>query len=193
LPAAGGLAVHVNTSGRLFSDGDLALQVGRILQETRLPPRFLQLEITESVLMKNMTTAAETLRRLHGLGVRVAVDDFGVGYSSLAYLVQLPVDTLKIDRTFVAHLSDAGGRVHIVETIVAMGQKLGTRLIAEGIETEDQRARLLMLGCASGQGYLFSEPLPAEAAAAVITSTGDATAPRIAPCRESLRPVRSTR
>ena len=184
LPVARGLTINVNTSGRLFSEGDLAALVERILLETGLPPHFLQLEITESALMQSMATAAETLRRLRSLGVRVAVDDFGVGYSSLAYLVQLPVDTLKIDRAFIAQLAGPPGREQIVETIVAMGQKLGTSLIAEGIETVEQRERLLTLGCGSGQGYLFSEPLEADAAAALVTPAGTTgvQAPGLATC-----------
>jgi diguanylate cyclase (GGDEF)-like protein/PAS domain S-box-containing protein len=188
VPAARGLTINVNTSGRLFGDGELAVQVGRVLEETGLAPRLLQLEITESALMQSMSTAQETLRQLRGLGVRVAVDDFGVGYSSLAYLVQLPVDTLKIDRTFVSHLTGPHGQQQIVETIVALGQKLGTRLIAEGIETPEQRALLVAMGCPSGQGYLFSEPLEPDAVTSLLTrntTSPDGPAARLAVCREA--------
>ena len=130
-----------------------------MLRESQLDPWRLKLEITETVVMENSELAAITLAKLRELGVRLSIDDFGTGYSSLSYLNRFPVDTLKIDRSFVTTLSDAHENLQIVKTIVTLAGNLGMEVIAEGVETEDQLNQLKALKCQYAQGYLFSEPL----------------------------------
>jgi EAL domain-containing protein (putative c-di-GMP-specific phosphodiesterase class I) len=120
--------------------------------------------LTESSVMSDAEAAAETLRALHGLGVHVSIDDFGTGYSSLSYLHRLPVDTLKVDRSFVSQMSQNDENREIVRTIVTLARSLGLKVVAEGIETAEQMAQLLALDCEGGQGYLFSRAVEAEAA-----------------------------
>ena len=152
--------MSVNLSGRQFAQPDLVDEVAGILIESRLAPEALELEITESVVMDESEAGVRTLRRLRDLGVRLVLDDFGTGYSSLSYLKHLPLDTIKIDRSFVAGLSEDADR-SIVEAVVALAHGLRIGVVAEGIETEAQRRRLIELGCGLGQGYLFSRPVPA--------------------------------
>ena len=154
------LVMSVNLSGRQFAQPDLVDEVAGILIESRLAPEALELEITESVVMDESEAGVRTLRRLRDLGVRLVLDDFGTGYSSLSYLKHLPLDTIKIDRSFVAGLSEDADR-SIVEAVVALAHGLRIGVVAEGIETEAQRRRLIELGCGLGQGYLFSRPVPA--------------------------------
>jgi diguanylate cyclase (GGDEF)-like protein len=154
------LFVSVNLSARQFMQADLLEDVAAILAETGLEPGALELEITESVLMDQSEAGIRTLRRLRALGVRLVLDDFGTGYSSLSYLKHLPLDLIKIDRSFVAGIDENADR-SIVEAVVALAHGLGIGVVAEGIETERQAARLLKLGCDFGQGYLFSRPMPA--------------------------------
>jgi EAL domain-containing protein (putative c-di-GMP-specific phosphodiesterase class I) len=118
--------------------------------------------------MSNIELAATILEQLHELGAQVAIDDFGTGYSSLGHLAQLPVDVLKIDRSFVSRMDREDGQAELVRTIAALGHRLGLTVIAEGVETEEQRTKLLALGCEYAQGYLISRAMPAEAAAAFI-------------------------
>ncbi len=159
-PDATPLFVSVNLSAREFAQADLVEDVAAILAETGLEASALELEITESVLMDKSETGIRTLRRLRALGVRLVLDDFGTGYSSLSYLKHLPLDTIKIDRSFVAAIEEAADR-SIVEAVVALAHGLGIGVVAEGIETERQADLLLELGCDLGQGYLFSRPVPA--------------------------------
>jgi len=150
----------VNLSGRQFLDASLALRIAAILDDSGLAPRWLELEITESVLMHQGEEALATLRGLKDLGIRLAIDDFGTGYSSLAYLKHFAIDTLKIDKSFV---DDLPQDARIVQGIIALGSGLGLHVLAEGVETEAQLARLRELGCHDYQGFLTSRPLPADA------------------------------
>lgn len=161
-PSVPPLTLNVNLSGRNFTQPDLPQQIEASLRAAGLGPASLHLEITESVIMENLELAVVILRQLHTLGVQIAIDDFGMGYSSLGYLAQLPVDTLKIDRRFVNQLAE--GQAEIIQTIVNLARNLGRRTIAEGVETAEQHARLVSLGCDASQGYLHAPPLDAEAA-----------------------------
>jgi EAL domain-containing protein (putative c-di-GMP-specific phosphodiesterase class I) len=142
--------------------------VAAILAETGLAPASLELEITESLAMSDSGATGVTLRALHELGVRLALDDFGTGYSSLASLSQLPLDVIKIDRSFVAGLHDWPVNLAIVRAVVGLAQGLGISVTAEGIEREDQLEALRELGCDRGQGFLFARPLPAAEAGSAL-------------------------
>lgn len=131
--------------------------------ETGLAPEQLELELTESAIMKNTETAVETLHRIKKTGVRIAIDDFGTGYSSLSYLKQLPIDVLKIDRSFVCESTTAPDDAAIVMAIIGLAHNLNLKVIAEGVETEEQLAFLRLLKCDEIQGYLCSQPLAAAA------------------------------
>jgi len=157
-----GLSINVNLSGRQFSQPDLIEDIELVLRETGLDPRRLKLEITESVIMENPEVAVAMLHRLKALGTRLCIDDFGTGYSSLSYLLRFPADTLKIDRSFVAALGKGGKNEAIVGAIVSLGRSLEMDVVAEGVETEEQRDILRGLGCVMGQGYFFSRPVAAE-------------------------------
>jgi diguanylate cyclase (GGDEF)-like protein/PAS domain S-box-containing protein len=169
LTSGGDLAVSVNLSVKQFSQPDLVEQVDGALRQSGLPSRLLKLEVTESMVMENTDGAIALLRRLKALGVHIAIDDFGTGYSSLSYLLRLPADTLKIDRSFVSGTGDAGRNVSIVRTVVSLANSLGLGVVAEGVETEEQRALLADLGCPLAQGYLFSPAVDSEAAQALVT------------------------
>jgi predicted signal transduction protein with EAL and GGDEF domain len=177
------LVMSVNLSGRQFAQPELVDEIAEVLAESGLEPGALELEITESVVMDQSESGVRTLRRLRDLGVRLVLDDFGTGYSSLSYLKHLPLDTIKIDRSFVAGIDQAADR-SIVEAVVALAHGLRIGVVAEGIETDAQRRRLLDLGCRLGQGYLFSPPVPA-------ADAGRLLGPRRA-ARSSGRPVAAT-
>lgn len=153
------LVMSVNLSARQFVQPDLVEEVAEVLAMTGMVAGELELEITESVLMDQSEGGIRTLRRLRELGVRLVLDDFGTGYSSLSYLKHLPLDTIKIDRSFVTGLGSKADR-SIVEAVLALAHGLGIGVVAEGIETETQRRQLVELGCEHGQGYLFSRPVP---------------------------------
>jgi EAL domain-containing protein (putative c-di-GMP-specific phosphodiesterase class I) len=167
LDGAGGrhLVVSVNLSARQFARPDLAARVAAVLAETGLPASSLELEITESVAMSDAEATGVTLRALHELGVRLVLDDFGTGYSSLAYLSQLPLDVIKVDRSFVVSMGESAANLGIIRAVVGLAQGLGIVVTAEGIETAEQLQLLRELGCDRGQGFLFSRPLTAAAAA----------------------------
>ena len=154
-----GLDLSVNLSGRQIEDPDLVDDVRRALENADLEPRRLTLELTESILMHDAERTIETLGKLRGLGVRLAIDDFGTGYSSLSYLRRLPVDALKIDRSFVSVVDDGPDEAALVRSIVALAQSLRLETIAEGIEEPGQLAELRSLGTHLGQGYFFARPL----------------------------------
>ncbi|MFT4242194.1 MAG: EAL domain-containing protein [Acidovorax sp.] len=156
--------VAVNLSALEFRQRDIATEVAAVLTETGLAPRFLEIELTESVLMHHGPQMLETLAALQRLGVGISIDDFGTGYSSLAYLKRYPIDKLKIDRSFVMDVPGNTDDVAIVTAIVQMGRSLQLRTVAEGVETEAQRALLQSLGCDLIQGRIESMPLDAEAA-----------------------------
>ena len=156
------LVMSVNLSARQFTQPDLVDQVAAILAETGLPPHLLELEITESVLMDQTEAGTRALRALRGLGVKLVLDDFGTGYSSLAYLKHLPLDTIKIDRSFVNGLEGNDANLPIVQAVISLAHGLGITVVAEGIETAAQLARLRTLACDRGQGFFFARPMPAE-------------------------------
>ncbi|HXS00441.1 MAG TPA: EAL domain-containing protein, partial [Pyrinomonadaceae bacterium] len=158
-PAAPPLFVSVNLSVKQFNQPGLVENIAILLEEFELPPRCLKLEITESVFSDNLDAAVGLLTQLRELGVQLSIDDFGTGYSSLSYLQRFPIDTLKIDRSFVTQMMENEENLAIIRTIVALAQTLGMDVVAEGVETEDQLKLLRKLECENGQGYLFSTPL----------------------------------
>jgi diguanylate cyclase (GGDEF)-like protein/PAS domain S-box-containing protein len=154
-----GPSVSVNVSAHQLGDHDLIAAVREALVDSGLTPRRLILEVTETAVMEDAEHAVRVLRDLKGLGVRIAVDDFGTGYSSLLYLKRLPVDELKIDRSFVAGLPDDPEDQAIVSSVIALARAVGLRVVAEGVETAEQRQALKDLGCDYGQGYLWGRPV----------------------------------
>ena len=158
------LAISVNLSGRQLADESFPERVREILAQTGLAPQRLKLEITESALIENPDAAAELLRRLNAMGVGIWLDDFGTGHSSLSYLHRFPIESLKIDRSFVSKLDHAGARPEIIRSILLLARSLGMEPVAEGVESAGQRDRLLDLGCDRVQGFFFSPPLGLEAA-----------------------------
>jgi diguanylate cyclase (GGDEF)-like protein len=161
--------VAVNVSAVEFRSKDFLASVRAILNDTGLDPRHLELELTESGLMQDTEMMTAILRALKDLGVQIAVDDFGTGYSSLSYLRRFPIDTLKIDQSFVRDIDGAAGEP-IVSAVIAMGKSLKQRVVAEGIETREQLAFLQSHYCAEGQGYYFSRPVPAEEFATLLAA-----------------------
>ena len=156
-----GLHLSTNVSGRtLFSLGFIE-SVANALAETGLPSEAFTLELTETVLLNDLLTAAQILEQIRALGVSVAIDDFGTGYTSIAQLRQLPIDRLKIDRSFVSNLHAAKDR-SIVDLVISVGHSLGCEVLAEGVETEEQRDFLAGRGCEFLQGYLLGRPCSAE-------------------------------
>lgn len=162
------LTMSVNLSTKQFAQPDLIDSVRQILSETGLDPSGLKLEITESAVMDNSDTAAYMLTQLRELGIKLSIDDFGTGYSSLSYLHRFPVNTLKIDRSFVSRMCEGDENAEIVRTIVTLATNLGMAVVAEGVETTEQHERLKELRCEYGQGYLFSMPVNAETALSLI-------------------------
>ena len=158
------LSMSVNLSCKQFLQAELLTIVEETLRETGLDPRSVTLEVTETVMMENAEAALVTLAQLRERRIRISMDDFGTGYSSLSYLQRLPIDDLKIDQSFVAHMKPAGESLEIVRSIITLAHSLGKRVIAEGIETGEQLTLLRSLGCDYGQGYLFSKPMEHEAA-----------------------------
>ena len=157
-PAAAALKINVNLSARQFQYAGLVADVAAAIDDAGIPAGALTLEITESMLMEDVTGAIETLGALRALGVRLAIDDFGTGYSSLNYLKQLPVDIIKIDKTFVDQVDTDADDVALVYAVVGLGQALRMQTVAEGIETDGQWRMLRQIGCDQGQGYLFGRP-----------------------------------
>lgn len=158
------LILSVNLSGKHFAYSNLVDQVSEIIKETGINPACLKLEITESAVMENAEVVISMLQKLKDLGVQLSIDDFGTGYSSLSYLHRFPIDTLKVDRSFVSTMEDGSENGEIVRTIIALAKALGMDVVAEGIETIHQLHQLRVLGCEYGQGYLFSRPVPAKQA-----------------------------
>ena len=155
------LCVCVNISAAEFRQRDLPRRIARVLEETGLPPRQLKLELTESVLIQDIPTTLEMLGELRDLGVGLAIDDFGTGYSSLSYLQRLPVDTLKVDQSFIARLGVDATSGPVLRAIVEMGNALQMNVVAEGIENQWQREYLASIGCRLGQGHLFTAAVEA--------------------------------
>ena len=154
-----GMRAAVNISACQLWQQDLPQRVGSLLAEQGAEPDCLELEITESMLMEHPEEAIRTLRALDAMGVHLSLDDFGTGYSSLSYLKRFPIHTIKVDRSFIADLTTNRDDLEIVRAIITMGHSLGRRIVAEGVETEEQRQLLKELGCDEIQGYLLSSPL----------------------------------
>lgn len=151
--------ISVNVSYKQFEKEDFVSLTKTILDEYDIDSRRLRLELTESLLIKNTQEALNKIHELKALGVSLSIDDFGTGYSSLAYLKQLPIDELKIDQSFIRDLTNDENDVIIVETILSIGQKFGIEVIAEGVETQEQYEKLVLMGCEYFQGYLFGKPI----------------------------------
>jgi diguanylate cyclase (GGDEF)-like protein len=158
-----GLRLHVNISDKDVAQRNLPQRIRSVLFEAALRPEHLVLELTEVILMRRLTTEGQVLEELRQFGVGLSIDDFGMGYSSLAHLSSLPIDSLKIDRSFIDGLTTRPTDAAIVRTILDLGRSLGRQVVAEGIETPAQLAALRALGCTTGQGYQLSAPLTAQA------------------------------
>jgi diguanylate cyclase (GGDEF)-like protein/PAS domain S-box-containing protein len=167
-PANRDLIISVNLSAKQFLQPNLVADIANLLREINLPPEALKLEITESTVMKDPAGAVEMLQEIKSLGVRLAIDDFGTGYSSLSYLHRFPLDTLKIDRSFISSMDDDGDGMEIARTILPMAKNLRLDVVAEGVETIEQFELLKKFNCAYGQGYYFSRPLSAEGTTALL-------------------------
>jgi diguanylate cyclase (GGDEF)-like protein len=168
LPA---ISMAVNLSPRQFLDENLLRDIDELLMSTGMPAHLLQLEITESMVMQNVDRAVKVLDQIQSRGVRLAIDDFGTGYSSMSLIKQFPIDTIKIDRSFVRDLEDSSQDRAIAKAIISMGKALGLTVVAEGVETAEQDAFLRGHECDELQGYLFSRPIPAEAVALLLRPT----------------------
>ncbi len=164
------LLMSVNLSPRQFRQKNLAETVAGALRDTGLEPRYLELEITESMIMHDAKKAIALLQQVHQLGVQLSIDDFGTGYSSLAYLKRFPVQKLKIDQSFMRNLTVDGDDAGIVTAVIAMAKSLGLEVVAEGVETAEQLAFLAKLDCEEYQGYYFSRPVPADEFARLLPS-----------------------
>jgi EAL domain-containing protein (putative c-di-GMP-specific phosphodiesterase class I) len=160
----------VNISAMQLREGTFVDSVFAILKETGLDPKFLEVELTESVLMKHAESTASILKALKARGVQVAVDDFGTGYSSLSYLRKFPIDALKIDQSFVSQITTVPDETIIVKAVVSMGRSLKLRVVAEGVETQEQLAFLQAHQCDEAQGYFFSRPVPPQQFAKLLKS-----------------------
>jgi diguanylate cyclase (GGDEF)-like protein len=167
------LFMSVNLSGKQLAQPDLIGHIKEIIEETHVEPRHLKLEITESAVMENAEMAVQLLNRLKALGVQLSIDDFGTGYSSLGYLHRFPLDTLKIDRSFVGRIGETAENTEIVRTVVSLADSMGMEVVAEGVETLGQLAQLRKLNCQYGQGFLFSRPVDAESASAWVSARPD--------------------
>lgn len=167
------LTISVNLSNKHFQQTGLVKQIEQTLQTTGLDACSLNLEITESVIMEHTALATAMLSQLRALGVHICLDDFGTGYSSLSYLHRFPIDTLKIDRSFVSNMSvgdDENSKIQIIQTIIILAHKLGIDLIAEGVETQEQLAQLRQMKCKNAQGYFFSKPVSSKAVEALMAT-----------------------
>jgi diguanylate cyclase (GGDEF)-like protein len=162
------LTLSVNLSGKQFTQSNLIEQIKQVLAETEIDPRSLKLEITESVVMENEEIASAMLLQLRALGVQLSIDDFGTGYSSLSYLHRFPVNTLKIDRSFISRLGAGDENTEIVRTIMTLANNLGMDVVAEGVETDKHLLLLREMRCEYAQGYLFSKAVEADAATAML-------------------------
>jgi EAL domain-containing protein (putative c-di-GMP-specific phosphodiesterase class I) len=155
------ITVSVNVSNSLFHGRTLLPTVADVIQKTGIRPEQIELELTESIAMRDVDASVTMLEELRAMGVRLSIDDFGTGYSSLSYLQRFPLSRLKIDQSFVRDLLTSENSVKITKAIIAMAHSLNLAVLAEGVETEGQLARLRSEGCDEVQGYLFSRPLPA--------------------------------
>jgi EAL domain-containing protein (putative c-di-GMP-specific phosphodiesterase class I) len=180
-PRRPALTISVNLSARQLLRPDLPREIRRTLRESGLSPRHLKLEITESAMMEDAEHAIELLVRLRKMRVRLLLDDFGTGYSSLSYLHRLPIDTLKVDRSFVMHLHENDADKSFVETIVQLAHQLGRDVVCEGVEQPAQEAILKALKVKYSQGYLYSRPVTANEAEMLIITDRERFDPIEAP------------
>jgi EAL domain-containing protein (putative c-di-GMP-specific phosphodiesterase class I) len=157
------LSISVNVSPRQFRQENFALTIAEVLEATGLDARYLEIELTENMVMHDAEQMIKSLHAIKRLGVQIAVDDFGTGYSSLSYLKRFPVDRLKVDRSFVKDIGTNPDDATIVRTIIALGHNLGLKVVAEGVETEEQIGYLEANRCDELQGFYFSEPVAADA------------------------------
>ena len=153
----------VNVSGRQLADCDLVSSIAQIIKEVGLAPDKLELEVTETYLIQDIEHSIETLHRLKKLGVKIALDDFGTGYSSLNYLNRLPIDTLKVDRSFIMDLVEVPEKKTLIKNLITLSHELGMKVVAEGVETQEQLSFLQKMNCDEMQGYFFSPPVTADA------------------------------
>lgn len=163
-PEAKSLIMNVNLSARELEQKDLISQIKKALKESEINPSCLKLEITESVIMNNAEQAIKTVKELREMGIRVSIDDFGTGYSSLSYLHRFPIDTLKVDRSFINRIGTEGEHSEIIQTIIKLASNLGMDVIAEGVESEEQLDFLKSMNCEFAQGYYYSKPVDSLAA-----------------------------
>ncbi len=170
-PSSTPIRLSINISVTQFRHPELVADVAAVLASTGLPAHLLDLEITESVVIGDFEVAMETLRELKALGVRLVLDDFGTGYSSLSYLQRLPIDVVKIDKSFVDNLGQDQGNTAIIEAVMGLSRAFDFEVIAEGVERDEQVIQLQSLGCEMGQGYLFSKPLPSAQISALFDRT----------------------
>ena len=175
--------ISVNLSARSLLDPRLPAEIDEALRRHQVPPHRLVLEITETVVMSELEIIDEVLATLRAMGVQLAVDDFGTGFSSLTFLTRIAVDELKVDRSFVLRMADSPEAAAIVRTTVGLAHELGLRVVAEGVETAEQRTALAELGCTAAQGYHFFKPMPADKIAAVLGSLRDGARGNVFPLR----------
>ena len=165
----GKLGINVNLSPRQFVDFNLVTVVRNVIDTTGIEPAQLDLEITESTSMLAIDKTIDILHKLKDLGVQISIDDFGTGYSSLSYLQRMPIDNLKIDRSFIKNIQQSDNDKTFVKTIVKMAHMLDMSVIAEGVELEEQLLILEDMGCEIAQGFLFSKPLPSKDIVSLLT------------------------
>jgi len=154
--------LSVNVSARHFKEGGLLAHCKKIIEQSELAFKYLEIELTESALVDNYTSAKEILNEIHQMGIRIALDDFGTGYASMSYLKDFPFDTIKLDRSFVQGVPDDIESAAIVKAMIQLAEALKLNIVAEGIETEPQKTFLTDHGCTYGQGFLWSKPVPAD-------------------------------
>ena len=165
------LEIAVNVSAKQLRQADFSAQVQALVKQYAIRPKKLKLELTESVLLDNLENTIAIMHELNKIGITFSLDDFGTGYSSLQYLTKLPISQLKIDQSFVRDISTNVSDAAIVRTIIAMANSLSLNVIAEGVETKEQKSRLEEKGCKHFQGYLFSKPVPIEAFHALVAAS----------------------
>jgi EAL domain-containing protein (putative c-di-GMP-specific phosphodiesterase class I) len=178
------VAMAVNLSPRQFADEHLLQDVDEALAASGMSPVLLQLEVTESMVMRNVARAVRVLHAIQDRGIRLAIDDFGTGYSSMSLMKQFPIDTIKIDRSFVRDLSSDSEDQAIAQAIISMGKALGMTVVAEGVETAEQHAFLRNHACDEMQGFLFSRPLPPRELAELLQSMPLLASPPLQPKAE---------
>jgi EAL domain-containing protein (putative c-di-GMP-specific phosphodiesterase class I) len=174
------ISMAVNLSPRQFVDEHLLQDIDEALAVSGMSPTLLQLEVTESMVMQNVARAVRMLDAIQSRGIHIAIDDFGTGYSSMSLMKQFPIDTLKIDRSFVRDLPEDLEDRAITQAIISMGKALGMTVVAEGVETIEQQAFLRQNACDEMQGYLFSKPVPPSDIADLLRP--DAASPPLQPC-----------